>query len=123
MSVHMRTQTIGESTEINIIVSNWQADSLCKALSALLDVARQAEARVPEDDKLYTVDEVLPENNPGLRLRGLRTMEGLTQKQLAQTLNIKQHHVSEMERGIRPISVPMARKIAKAYGISYKTFI
>ena len=58
-----------------------------------------------------------------MALRGLRTKEGITQKQLAERLGITQTRVSEMENGVRPISVAMAKRIAKAYGTSYKVFL
>lgn len=78
------------------------------------------------DSKEYTlipVEEVIPQFSPGFRLCGLRTREGLTQKQLASNLGIRQHHVSEMESGKRTISVDMAKKIGELYNISYKVFL
>ena len=53
----------------------------------------------------------------------LRAREEITQKQLAAVLGIQQTRVSEMENGVRPISVDMAKRIGKAYNISYKAFL
>ena len=77
---------------------------------------------LPEKE-LYSIEEVFPEGNPAMALRGLRTKEGITQKQLAERLGITQTRVSEMETGVRPISVDMAKRIAEAYGTSYKVFL
>lgn len=75
------------------------------------------------EDTLIPVEEVIPQSSPSFRLRGLRTREGLTQKQLASSLGIRQHHVSEMESGKRTISVDMAKKIGEIYNISYRVFL
>lgn len=59
----------------------------------------------------------------GLALRGARAKENLTQKQLADKLDILPHHVSEMEHGRRPISKKMALKLASALHVNYKVFL
>ncbi|MDR3211587.1 MAG: helix-turn-helix domain-containing protein [Planctomycetota bacterium] len=79
---------------------------------------------VNEDgEESYSLKEVFPESSPGNRLRGLRAREGLKQKELASALGILPHHVSEMEKGTRAISVDMAKRIGEAYNISYKVFL
>ena len=60
---------------------------------------------------------------PGAALRGARTKEGLTQKQLSELASIPQGHLSEMENGKRPIGVSIAKKLGKALKISYKVFL
>lgn len=60
---------------------------------------------------------------PGIALRGARTKEGLTQKQLSEMANIPQGHLSEMENGKRLIGVVIAKKLGKALNISYKVFL
>ncbi|MFA7684732.1 MAG: helix-turn-helix transcriptional regulator [Syntrophales bacterium] len=74
-------------------------------------------------EELYSAKEVFPESSPGNRLRGLRTREDLTQKELAAALGVRQHHISEMEKGTRAISVDMAKRIGKIYKVSYKVFL
>ena len=127
MLAHMRTQTTGALTEISLTVPSDVADSLCKAISGLLEFARLApaahDAGTFADADMIPVKEVIPQSSPGFRLRGLRTREGITQKELASTLGIRQHHVSEMESGKRTISVDMAKKIGEIYNISYKVFL
>jgi plasmid maintenance system antidote protein VapI len=42
---------------------------------------------------------------------------------MAEKLGLRQHHISEMERGTRPISLDMAKRISKTFNISYKVFL
>jgi DNA-binding XRE family transcriptional regulator len=63
------------------------------------------------------------EELPGISLKGARTKEGLTQKQLAAATGIKQHHISEMENHKRPIGKKNALKFAEVLNISYKVFL
>ncbi len=127
MLAHMRTQTTGALTEISLTVPNDLAESLCKAISGVLEFAKLAPSARSDGDfadvDMIPVEEVIPQSSPGFRLRGLRTREGITQKELAAALGIRQHHVSEMESGKRSISVDMAKKIGEIYNISYKVFL
>ena len=124
MLARMRTQTTGALTEISLTVPSGEAERLCKAINSLLELVRPAARPVNEDgEELYSAREVFPESSPGNRLRGLRAREGLTQKELARALGIRQHHVSEMENGARAISRDMAKRIGEMYGISYKVFL
>jgi len=124
MLAHMKMQTTGALTEICLTVPSDHAESLCKAINSLLELAKLSSRPVNEEgEELYSIEEVFPEGNPAMALRGLRTKEGITQKQLAERLGITQTRVSEMETGVRPISVDMAKRIAEAYGTSYKVFL
>ena len=60
---------------------------------------------------------------PAKVLRGARAKEGLTQKQLSERANIPQGHISEMERGKRPIGLTVAKKLGMALNISHKVFL
>jgi DNA-binding XRE family transcriptional regulator len=120
----MRTQTTGALTEISLTVPSEDAERLCKAINSLLDLVRPTARPVNEDgEALYSAREVFPESSPGNRLRGLRTREGVTQKELAKALGIRQHHVSEMEKGLRSISKDMAKRIGETYKVSYRVFL
>jgi ribosome-binding protein aMBF1 (putative translation factor) len=71
---------------------------------------------------------VLPEladnvRRPAAVLRGARYRENMTQKELAAALDIKQHHLSEMENAKRPISKKMAQKLAEALNCNYRVFL
>lgn len=72
--------------------------------------------------------EVMPElydpvKGPAIRLRGCRRREQLTQKELAAQLGIRQHHLSEMENGKRPIGKAMAKKLAEALNTNWRSFL
>ena len=97
---------------------------MCNAINSLLELGSPAVRPVNVDaEALYTAREVFPESSPGNRLRGLRTREGLTQKELAKALGIRQHHVSKMENGLRSISRDMVKRIDTMYNISYQAFL
>lgn len=72
--------------------------------------------------------EVLPEladdaSRAAAVLRGLRHRENLTQKALADKIGIRQHHLSEMENGKRPIGKEMAKKLAKVLRTDWKMLV
>jgi DNA-binding XRE family transcriptional regulator len=120
----MKMQTTGALTEISLTVPTEDARRLYNAINSILELAKSVERpRNEEGEELFTVDEVFPERHPGMLLRGLRTKEGITQAELAKSLGIKQHRVSEMEKGKRAISVDMAKRIGETYNISYKVFL
>jgi plasmid maintenance system antidote protein VapI len=93
-------------------------------IDGVLKLAGHTVRQINEDgEELYSAAEVFPEAHPGMALRGLRVKEDITQKELAERLGIKQHRVSEMEKGVRSISVDMAKRIGEAYNVSYKVFL
>jgi DNA-binding XRE family transcriptional regulator len=75
------------------------------------------------EDRLYRIDEVFPDFHPGDTLKGARLMHELTQAQLAAMIGVKASHISEMEKGKRPIGKEMARRLAKALNTSYQVFL
>jgi DNA-binding XRE family transcriptional regulator len=123
MLAHMKTQTTGALTDICLTVPTESAESVCKAINSILELAQLTQPLNEDGEELYSAREVFPESSPGNRLLGLRTREGITQKELAARLGIHQHHISEMEKGTRSISVDMAKRISEAYNISYKVFL
>jgi plasmid maintenance system antidote protein VapI len=66
---------------------------------------------------------VTEETEAGLVLKGARLKEELTQKELADKLGVKQHHLSEMEHGRRSIGKMMARRLAKILRVDYRIFL
>ena len=74
-------------------------------------------------ERWYSVEEVFPDMCPAKLLRGLRGKEELSQAEFADRIGVSQHHVSEMENGKRPISKAMAKRIGKAFGVSYKILL
>ena len=76
-----------------------------------------------EGENLLSVEEVFPDMSPAKVLRGFRGKEELTQAEFAERIGISQHHVSEMETGKRPITIDMAKRIGKTFGVSHKVFL
>lgn len=124
MLAHMKRHITGESTEFILKVPNENASQIEAAITGILALTGHKVRRFnDEGDELIPAEEVFPNSHPGSRLRGLRAREGITQKQMAEALNIRQHHISEMEKGTRPISLEMAKRISKTFDISYKVFL
>ncbi len=61
---------------------------------------------------------VLPYRDIGERLRTLRTERDLTQARLAEILGTHQTNVSEMERGVRGITVQQLVRLSRALKVS-----
>ena len=59
----------------------------------------------------------------GLVLKGARLKEDLTQKELAEKLDVKIHHISQMEHGKRSIGKEMARRLGAVLNINYRVFL
>ena len=84
---------------------------------------------VSDDDAWVDVKEtdwyrkMQQEVTPAAMLRFCRKEEQWTQKVLADKLGIDKHIVSELERGVRPISLKMARSLGKVFRHSYKNFL
>ncbi|MEJ0062690.1 MAG: helix-turn-helix transcriptional regulator [Alphaproteobacteria bacterium] len=81
-----------------------------------------------EDEGFIPAEQVLPELadpvlGPAAVLRGSRYKAELTQKELAARLGIRQHHLSEMENGKRPIGKQMAKRLAEVLKSDYRHFI
>jgi len=99
------------------------ADRL-KEIKSIIDVLGGIEESNDKNDwEPISCDEAFPERHPGISLRGLRAREGLTQKALAERIGIEQSHVSNMEKGHRPISKAMAKKLGKIFDLAYKVFL
>jgi len=68
-------------------------------------------------------DEIEAYGEAGLMLRGSRHKAEMTQTDLAETLRISQHHISEMENGKRPIGKVMAKRLAEVFKCNYRKFL
>lgn len=94
-----------------------KAPAVQKALEGVL-------ALLEDDDvTTYAIEEVFPGYGPKEALRGARRMADLTQQQLADMIGAAKSHVSEMERGKRPIGKEMAKRLAKALNADYRVFL
>ena len=68
--------------------------------------------------------EIKSKTTPGDTLKIYRENHGLTQARLGEMLGgIPRQHVSNMERGIRPVSIKTARKLAKIFKVSPGKFV
>jgi DNA-binding XRE family transcriptional regulator len=79
-------------------------------------------------EKLIPAEEVLPEladstKRPATMLRGARHKLNMTQTELAAKIDIRQHHLSEMENGKRPIGKEIARRLAAVLKYDYRVFL
>ena len=124
MAEHMKVQTTGEFADICVRVPVAHAAKVCAVIENVLALLPgQETGAAADEDRLYTVEEVFPEMQPGDILRGARHREGLTQAQLATMIGVKPSHISEMEKGKRPIGKDMAKRLAKALNTSYQVFL
>lgn len=97
-----------------------------KAAEALkvTDMTDVPELAVKEGN--MTLEEAFPEatwNRCGIAVRGYRSRENLTQKQLSDLTGIRQRIISEMENGKRTIGKEWARKLAAALHCDYRAFL
>ncbi len=60
---------------------------------------------------------------PASILRGARSKKELTQTRLSELTGIPQRHISEMERGKRPIGKETAKKLSTALNVDYRVFL
>jgi ribosome-binding protein aMBF1 (putative translation factor) len=120
-----KTQTTKKSAEIKLRgVPSEKADLVKEAIEKILRLAGISFNTKEEEHKgSHSIEEVFPDFHIGHALRGLRSREGLTQKQLAEMVDVKPSHISEMEHGKRTIGKGMARRLAKALRTDYKVFL
>jgi predicted transcriptional regulator len=91
----------------------------------VVDVTIENPGRAVKDGN-KTVEEVFPEmlhNCAGVVLRGYRSREDLTQKQLSGMTGIPQRHISELEHGKRQAGKEWAKKLAAALNCDYRRFL
>lgn len=62
-------------------------------------------------------------SEPGVLLRGNRHKRELTQREVAEALGIRTHHISEMENGKRPIGKEMVKRLALFFKTDYRLFL
>lgn len=124
-----KKQTTGEFADLCFRVPAVHADRIRTVVDNILallgseDQGRPANEGQGGEDRLYRIDEVFPDFHPGDTLKGARLMHELTQAQLAAMIGVKASHISEMEKGKRPMGKEMARRLAKALNTSYQVFL
>ncbi|MDR1921651.1 MAG: helix-turn-helix domain-containing protein [Candidatus Adiutrix sp.] len=124
MLAHMKRQTTGDSVEILLKVPKENARQVEEAIAGIFALSGHKLRHVNcEGEELIPADEVFPDAKPGDMVKGLRVREGITQKQMAEKLGVRQRHISEMEKNVRPITLEMAKRIGETFDISYKIFL
>ena len=68
-------------------------------------------------------DEIAKYGESGLAIRGARARDGMSQKDLAEKLEIAQYNLSKMENGERPVGKNMAMKLAEIFNSDYRVFL
>lgn len=74
-------------------------------------------------EQTFTINEVFPDRAGFSALRGYRTRENLTQRELAEKVGIPRRHISEMETGKSGIDEEMAQRLAEALGVDYRALL
>lgn len=124
MSAHMRARTTNGTVKFTVSVPLDKAGLFRKGLRTMLELAGLERETNEEGEELYEHEDLCPpEERPASRLRGLRAREGITQQQLADALGTTQSRVAELENGTRRISINMAKRLSKTYGVHYKVFL
>lgn len=119
-----KKRTTAGWTDLCLSVPEAEADDVALALRELLHaLGYVVRGDSPEDTAMCPTSEVFPDSTPGKRLRGLRAREDITQGEMAERLGLRQHHISEMESGKRPITLEMAKRIGEEFNISYKVLL
>ena len=109
---------------ISLTVPTGKARAVADAIRSVLSLAGHKVRRVNANgEEIVSADEVFPNANPAMMLRGLRGKEDITQAELAERLGISQNLVSDMESGKRNISVNMAKRIGETFHVPYKLFL
>lgn len=105
-----------------------EGKNIPKAVLAFLDALFPDHVRIDDDEDLVPVEntdwykKAKAKMTPVKALKIMRTNAGLTQKQLADKIDIAKQNYNSLERGSRPISMMMAKKLADALGTSYTMF-
>lgn len=124
MSEPMKVHITGDFADILVRVPLMYADQVKGVLENILALIAAEHENYGAEEKISTVEEVFPEGiASGEVLRGLRYREGMTQAELAALVGVKPAHISDMERGRRPIGREMAKRLGKALQTGYKIFL
>lgn len=125
----MKKPTIEEFADLCFRVPAVHADRIRAVIDNILALLGGEDQKIRGDEgqdeagRIYSIEEVFPNFHPGDTLKGARLMHELTQAKLAAMIGVKASHISEMEKGKRPIGKEMAKRLAKALRTSYQVFL
>ncbi len=124
MLEHTRKRITNDLDEFHFQVPREKSDQFATAVHLLLEELKLvSRSKNEEGEELFEVWELFSQNTPNENLRAIRWREDMTQKEFSKALGISQSRLSELERGKRNISVNMAKKIEKIFGVGYKVFV
>lgn len=115
MSVAMKKPATADYVEVKVRIP---VTRMAEAQAALASCGA-----ITQEGQSVPWEEVYPDFNGSVALRGARKREGLTQKELAHLLGISQTHISEMEHGKRPMGKEMAKRLARVLKVNYRVFL
>ncbi|CAN2039147.1 Helix-turn-helix domain-containing protein [Candidatus Magnetomoraceae bacterium gMMP-15] len=121
----MKKQTTKELAEIHIRnIPVQKIDSIHEIIEKIFDLANLTLNNIEKEyEKTYSIDEIFSHFHIGNAVRGFRTREQLTQKDLAKKIQVTPKYISEIENGKRQLSEDIAKKLAKALNTDYKVLI
>ena len=105
-----------------------EGKNIPKAVLAFLNALFPDYVRIDDGEDLVPVEDTdwykraKARMSPEKALKIMRTNAGLTQIQLAEKVGIAKQNYNSLERGTRPITMMMAKKLANALGTSYSMF-
>lgn len=107
-------QNMDEKTDLKVIK---------KVISLYEKLKNEDDELLTFDEAMEHLDEQLGEVTPAKKIKAFRSRENLTQKELALNAGVKQQHISEIERGVRPVGTRMAKKLSVALNCNYKSLL
>lgn len=96
---------------------------LIKKVVSIYEVIKNEDDLVSFEDTQSFLHESLGEIKVSEKIKAFRDREGLSQRELAKKSNLKQQHISEIERDIRPVGVGTAKKLANALNCDYRSLL
>ena len=103
---------------IELSIHGEQVDELIAWIRKKFEVSilsTETEGSIPVEETDFWKE--MQSNRVGNLLAGARHKTGLTQKELADKLGVRQNMISDYERGRRRLSLQMAKRIAKTLNI------
>jgi len=120
----MKMRHTEQEAEFVLTVPLKDAGRVGNAIRSILELTGHKIRHLNDDgEELYSFEEVFPGTHPGMVLNGFRLKVDMTQNELAEKLGISQNRVSDMEKGKRPISKAMAKKLGAIFDMPYKAFL
>ena len=120
-------QAVVKTPRIEINIKGEIPDRLLSVLQEEFGNDVRISDRADEVVDIFATDwyrDIKAKIRPGDNLKIYRQNHDMTQAELGQKLgNIPRQHISNMERGIRTISLKNARKLAIIFGVSPEKFI